>query len=265
MGFIQVGEMILAGSSLHSKWLTLDKGVYELTYCEVLCLGGRNNLVGEVLVGEAVGTAESIADQMLGEAMGEVGFAGGDEVTKLLEIGEFGAVVKFAGCVDEGGGSARNEPSFIILDQLAFLGSPFAGSVKVFKPEAYGVDLAVATGTLGFFLVGGKFLTSGEGLVVQTGELGNVGGCRRRGIIEKVTQYPGTAFDGATLDAVTTHGVDGGHAKKSTARGTFLQRNLLELVSSDSINAVVVGQEAIDENMVTFQKFSEASFFRITQ
>ena len=92
-------------------------------------------------------------------------------------------------------------------------GAPLSGGVEVLQSETDRIDLAVATGALGFFLVGEQSFPRGEHLVIQPGDLRDVRRCWWWWIVEEMTQHPCPAFDGAAYDAVAAHRVDGGHTE----------------------------------------------------
>ena len=241
----------------------MDEGVDELADCEVFAFGEGNDAVSEVLIREAEGAAEAVTDEVFGEAVGEVFFTGGDEVTEILKVAEFRAVVECSGGVDFPGLPFGPTPAG--FGAVIVNGTPFSGGIEIFEPEANGIDLAVATGTLGFLHVGGEFLSGGKGLVGESGKLRDIGWSRRWRIVEEVAEYPGTSFNRTTFDTVTAHGVNGGHTQQSAARGTRRELHFAELVTIDTFDAVVVGEKAIDHDVVALEEFAEAAFLFITK
>ena len=72
-----------------------------------------------------------------------------------------------AGAVDAGGGSTGRHLAFSVLSVFKFLAAPFAGGVEVFQAKTDGIDLAMATGALGFLYVNREFLPLSEGFVSE--------------------------------------------------------------------------------------------------
>ena len=138
----------------------------------------------ELRIGEAEGPARGVFDEMLGEAAGEVVFAGCDQLAQFVVVGEGGAIVKLAGRVD----LLRR-----LLPPEFYAVPPFARSVEILQAEADGVDLAVAAGALRFFLMGGKAFADGEGFVGQAGELRDIRRRGWRGIVQEMAQVAVTA------------------------------------------------------------------------
>jgi hypothetical protein len=134
-------------TSLPPKRLTRNQFLNELADTVVLLLRGGDDLVSQIFIGEPEGAAEAIANQVLGEAAGEVGFAVGDDVPQLEVVVELGTVVELVGRIDW-------EDIFAV----PFFGAPLAGGVEVLQSEADRIDLAVAAGALGLLHVGGKLL-----------------------------------------------------------------------------------------------------------
>ena len=133
---------------LRLKRPALDEGVDEFINGELFALRGANNLIRQLFIRESEGTAQSVFDQVFGESAGEVYFSVGDDVAEFVIIGERRAVVKGAGGIDRPG------LSFLPFSSGMVRGAPLAGGVEIFQSEADGVDLAMATGALGFCLMG---------------------------------------------------------------------------------------------------------------
>ena len=113
-----------------------------------------------MLVGETKGAAERVANKGFSEAAGEVGLALSNAVAQLEVIGELRTIVEGAGRIDFP--SLGRPPVSSRLDAMSFGCAPFARGVEVLQPEANRIDLAVATGALGFFLMGTKSLAGSD-------------------------------------------------------------------------------------------------------
>ena len=154
----------------------------EFANAVLLGLGRGCDLVGEIFVGEAEGTAEGVADEGFGEAAGKVRFTFGNPVAQFEIIGEGRAFVEGSGGVDFPGLVCLPIPSsFSPIDSG---GPPFTRGIKVLKAKSNGIDLAMATGALGFFLVGGQLFANGERFIGQARKLRNIRRRRRRRIIQ---------------------------------------------------------------------------------
>lgn len=79
----------------------LNEGVDELVYFVVAGFRVCEHGVGEVLVNEAEGAAESVGDEGFGEALGELLSAQGDGVTEAEVVVEFFFTGKSSAGVDE--------------------------------------------------------------------------------------------------------------------------------------------------------------------
>ena len=101
---------------------------------------------------------------------------------------------------------------------VAVQGPPLPDGVEVFQTKTDGVDLAMTAGALRLFLMRPQTFARGEGLAVESRDLGDVRRRGRRRVVEKFSQHPGTTIDGARLLAVAPHGKDRGHAKQTATR-----------------------------------------------
>ena len=59
--------------------------------------------------------------------------------------------------------------------------------------------------------------------------------------------------------------MDGGRAEQSATRGTGGQFDFAEGFTRNALDAVVVGQQAIDENVVALEELAEATGFGVPQ
>ncbi len=57
---------------------------------------------------------------------------------------------------------------------------------------------------------------------------------------------------------VTPHRVNGGHAEQATARGVCGQFHRSERVTVNALDAVVVGEESVDDDVTRFEEFADA-------
>jgi len=160
---------------LGNERFALNQCVNECGYGMIFFLRSRGNFIGQVLVGEPKGTAQTVTNQMLSKPTGKIVFFLSDQISHFEVARELRTFMKFTGWID-----------IISFFPMLVFGPPFTGGGKVFQPEPDRINLAVATGTLRFFLVRKNPFAGGERLLGQAGKLGNIGGCRRWWIIQKV-------------------------------------------------------------------------------
>ena len=140
------------------------------------------NLQCQAFVGEAEGAAKGVADESFGKAAGEVWFAFSNSIAQFEIIGEGRAFVEGSGGVDF--------PSLVCLpipSSFSPIDSgrpPFTRSIKVLKAKANGINLTMATGALGFLLVGSQLFANGKRFIGQARELRHIRRRRRRRIIQ---------------------------------------------------------------------------------
>ena len=101
-------------------------------------------------------------------------------------------------------------------------------------------------------------LAHGEQFAVEARELRDVRRRGRRRVVEQLAQHPRAALDGAGVLAVAAHREDGRHAEQSAARRTGGQRDFAELVAAHAVEAVVVGEQAVDDDEVGLEQAAQA-------
>ena len=122
----------------------------------IFFLRSRGNFIGQILIGETKGSAQTVTNQMLSKPTGKIVFFLSDQITHFEVARELRTFMKFTGWIDIIG----------FLPVLVF-GPPFTGGGKVFQPKPNRIDLAVTTGTLWFFLMCNNPFPGGKGFVGQ--------------------------------------------------------------------------------------------------
>ena len=222
----------------------LHKGVEKGTNGVLLGFRMFDDFFDEDLVAESNGSAHSVFEDGRSEAVGEIILSGGDVAFQLEEVGEGSSLVKAATGVDLPG-----FPFSLGTDKAVF-GSPQTDGIKVFHAESDGINLAMTAGALRHFLMSEKAFAGGEDLIGKAGEIGNIGRCRRRWLIEEFAEYPDPAFDRAGFIAVSTHEMNRSHAEESAARGVRRKFDGTEMISLDGRQPVVSGEEIVDDHIV---------------
>ena len=87
--------------------------------------------------------------------------------------------------------------------------------------------------------------------------MGHVRRCRRRRIVEQFAENPRTAFHRARVLAVAPHGVNRRHAQEAAPRRSGRHRNPAELIALHSLETVIVGKQAVDDDVVSREQIAQ--------
>ena len=147
----------------------------ELAAEELFALRGANKFICQVFIRETEGTTQGVFDQVFSEAVCEVFFAFSDEVASFVVVVGSWSFVKCSRGVHCPGFAFADASASPVSRLVVVFSPPLSGGVEVFQAEANGVDLAMTTCALRFFLMSEESFTRCKDLTFKTRYLRDVG------------------------------------------------------------------------------------------